>query len=110
MHVKLADFGLSATFDPEGVGASFYGVVGTAEYVATAQLTRSYQSTRPETGLHTLNKGTWRRSSCSRCNACAAAAEAEATAAARRGNRRTTSASTGGRRAALSTSCLRAGN
>ena len=34
MHVKLADFGLSATFDPEAGGASFCGVVGTAEYMA----------------------------------------------------------------------------
>ena len=34
MHVKLADFGLSATFDPDAGGASFYGCVGTAEYMA----------------------------------------------------------------------------
>ena len=34
MHVKLADFGLSATFEPAHGHAAFHGVVGTAEYMA----------------------------------------------------------------------------
>ena len=112
LHLKLADFGLSATFDPDAGGACFYGCVGTAEYMAPQTPTLGPSlSPSPSLSLSlslSLTLGTWRPSSCSSSNGCAAAAAAAA-AAARRGSRHMTSASTGGRRAAWCTSYSRAG-
>jgi serine/threonine protein kinase len=45
MHVKLADFGLSATFEPAHGHAAFHGVVGTAEYMAPERV-REWQRLR----------------------------------------------------------------